>query len=122
MSRILVVDDETGVRVALERILTQCGHEVRLAADGREAVRQNRADPAELIIVDVFMPEQDGLETITAFREDFPDVAIIAISGGYDTSSAMLSIARELGAARILEKPFDYDTLVQSVDELLQVA
>jgi DNA-binding response OmpR family regulator len=122
MARILVVDDETGVRAALERILTHCGHQVLLAAEGREAVRLNRTAPSDLIIVDVFMPDQDGLETITQLRNDFPEVAIIAISGGYDGSGAMLSIARELGAARILEKPFDYETLVRAVDELLQLA
>jgi DNA-binding NtrC family response regulator len=122
MARILVVDDETGVRVALERILSQSGHEIFLAADGKDATRQNHVLPVDLVIIDLFMPDQDGLETITAFRRDFPEVAIIAISGGYDSSGAMLSIARELGASRILEKPFDYETLVRSVDEVLQVA
>jgi len=122
MATILVIDDETGVRVALERILTQSGHEVLSASDGKEALRIHHKRPADLVIVDVFMPDQDGLETITAFRKDFPHVTIIAISGGYDASGAMLSIARELGAARILEKPFDYETLLRSVDEVLQVA
>lgn len=76
----------------------------------------------DVVIVDLFMPDQDGLETITQLHKEFPTLAIIAISGGYAASATMLSVAEELGAARVLEKPFDAELLLATVDEVLQTA
>jgi len=74
-----------------------------------------------LIITDLFMPEHEGLETITELHKNFPHVAILAISGGSVASTAMLAVALQLGAANTLEKPFDKETLLAAVEKTLGV-
>ena len=122
MATILVIDDDANIRETFAQTLKRAGHDVLAAADGREAIRQLAAAPADLVILDLFMPTQDGLETITELRRNFPNVAIIAISGGHPTSSTMLSVALEMGAAKILEKPFKSDLLLLTVQAVLREA
>src|SRR5687767_12134726 len=122
MAKILVIDDDAVIRRTFNQALTKAGHDVRLSDNGREAIRQQRNDPVNVLIVDLFMPEQDGLETITQFHREFPHVTIIAMSGGYAVSGTMLSVAQELGATRVLEKPFDSAVLLQCIEEALQEA
>jgi DNA-binding NarL/FixJ family response regulator len=72
------------------------------------------------VITDLIMPEQEGLETITALRRDYPGLKIIAISGGGRIGpEAYLPAARELGADRVFSKPFDVQELAETVRELL---
>jgi CheY-like chemotaxis protein len=97
MARILVIDDDPDMRALLEQTLKVAGHEVGLAADGGERVEQYRAQPADLVIADLYMPIQEGLKTIIELRRRFPSVAIIAMSGKAE-AEAMLSIAHTLGA------------------------
>ena len=119
MARILIVDDEASIRTVLDHALKSAGYEVSLAENGREASKQQRATPADLAIVDLFMPDEDGLETIMEFHREFPNVRLIAISGN-DLSGAILAMAKEFGADRILEKPFDNGTMLKLVAELLK--
>ena len=81
MARILVIDDEADMRGLLEETLQSAGHEVSLAADGEEGMKRFRARPADLVITDLYMPGQEGLETIMQLRREFPSVAIMAMSG-----------------------------------------
>ena len=118
MARILIIDDDATLRTILGHALKEAGHEVILAADGREGIKQHRAVPADLIITDLFMPEQEGLETIRQLRKEFPEIAIIAMSG-IDPTNTMLTIASKLGAARILQKPFGIERLLKTIDEVL---
>jgi CheY-like chemotaxis protein len=118
MARILVIDDEPDMRAMLELILKSAGHEVILAADGREGVERYRTSPADLVITDIYMPKQDGLETIRELRSCFPEVAIIAMSGSPD-SGTMLSIAQNLAAVEVLRKPFVADELIAAVEKAL---
>jgi DNA-binding response OmpR family regulator len=118
MARILVIDDDPDTRAMLEQILKAAGHEVFLAADGREGVMRHRTSPADLVITDLFMPKQEGLETIREFRIGFPEVAIIAMSG-WTNSGTMLPIAQKLGAVGILQKPFAADELLAAVAKAL---
>jgi DNA-binding response OmpR family regulator len=94
------------------------GHEVVLAADGREGVKKYRAAPVDLIITDLFMPEREGLETIKELRKEFPEVKIIAMSGEH-SAGTMLKIASKLGAAKILQKPFGVEKLLKAIEEVL---
>ncbi|MGD8937064.1 MAG: response regulator [Thiogranum sp.] len=82
MSTILVVDDEEDIRDALQMILERAGYEVNTASNGSEAIKLQNSDPAELVIIDIIMPETDGVNAITKIRETHPGVKIIAISGG----------------------------------------
>jgi DNA-binding NtrC family response regulator len=119
MARILVIDDDGDMRTLLEQTLGAAGHEVMSARDGRDGMRLYRAAPAQLVITDLFMPNQEGLETIIQLRRDFPGLPIIAMSGRTGAST-MLSIARRLGAFAILEKPFETDQLMQAVNGALR--
>jgi len=114
MARILVIDDDADMRVLVEQILKAAGHEVFLAADGREGVMRHRTCPADLVITDLYMPNQDGMETIREFRIRFPEVAIVAMSGAIN-SGDMLSIAQHLAGVGILHKPFLTEELLDAV-------
>ncbi len=120
MVRILVVDDEVKVRAAVRMMLEEAGFEVVEAKDGKEAVKSYRAQPAALILCDLFMPGKDGLETIQELRHEFPAIKIIAISGGgFKGSVDLLPTARNLGAAEVLYKPADQASLLAAVQRLL---
>jgi DNA-binding response OmpR family regulator len=80
----------------------------------------NVRNQADLVITDIFMPNQEGLETIIELRRDFPGVVIIAMSGK-TSASAMLSIARRLGAVDALVKPFKTSELLNLVAKALRV-
>ena len=118
MKRILVIDDDPDTRALLEQMLTSAGYDVLLATDGREGVARYRADPADLVITDLYMPNQEGLETIVQLRKHFPDAKVIAMSGR-TTGTTMLSVAQRLGAVAALEKPFIASDLLAAVQRAL---
>lgn len=118
MARVLVIDDEADMRSFLEETLKAAGYEVALAADGEEGVKQYRASPADLVITDLFMPNQEGLETIRLLRKEFPGVRIIAMSGK-PAAGTLLSIAQYLGAVTVLQKPFAADELLSAIQRAL---
>jgi len=99
-------------------MLVSAGHQVVCAANGRLALEKQRANSADLIITDLFMPELDGVETILALRREFPDIKVIAMSGNVG-GEAMLSVARRLGAVEVLEKPFTLQQLLAAVGKAL---
>jgi DNA-binding response OmpR family regulator len=119
MARILVIDDDADTRAMLEQILKSDGYEVSLAGDGIEGVLRHCDNPADLVITDLIMPFQDGLETIRALRSYFPEVAIIAMSGMPESETMMLSISQEMPAVGILRKPFVVDELIAAVSKSL---
>ena len=116
MARIIVIDDDVQIRVLLKEILQQEGYEVVDAPDGLEGVRLYRENPADLVITDIIMPEKEGLEIIRELRTDFPEVKIMAISGGGRIGpEPYLQIAERLGAKSILTKPIERDELIGAV-------
>jgi len=117
MARILVIDDEEPIRRLLARALVGEGHEVIEAKDGREALQLHLATPAELVITDIIMPEQDGLEVIMALKRKAPGIKIIAMSGGgrFGQTEA-LHMAEPLGAFATLRKPFALGTMLETVN------
>jgi DNA-binding response OmpR family regulator len=118
--RILIIDDDDQIRILLRQVMEWAGHEVFEAADGREGMVQQRKQQADLVITDLIMPEQEGLETITLLKKEYPLVKIIAISGGGRIGpDAYLPAAQELGADRVFSKPFDVRDLATTVRELL---
>ena len=120
MAKILIIEDQAEVRELLNALLSRSGHCVREARDGREGIHSFRTFPADLIITDLIMPRKEGLETIIDLRQEFPDLKIIAISGGgRDSRENYLKTAELCGASRIFHKPFDNDELLAAVDELL---
>jgi CheY-like chemotaxis protein len=96
------------------------GHSVVEAANGRQALEIFRNNAADLVITDLIMPEQEGIETILLLRERNPAVKIVAISGGGRTRNMdFLEIASKAGADMVLPKPFDAKTLLRTVQECL---
>jgi DNA-binding response OmpR family regulator len=118
MARILVIDDEPDTRAMLEQILKRAGYEVVLAKDGREGMECYRRSPADLVITDLYMPNQDGVATIRELRSCFATVAIIAMTGRPGTGT-MLSIAQNATDVGILQKPFLPDELIAAVEKAL---
>jgi CheY-like chemotaxis protein len=120
MPRILVVDDDSAVRVAILRALERKGHEVRLAATGLEGARLWRDAPADLVVLDIHMPEMDGIELLVQLRSLNPTVPILMVSGGSQTHRYdLLQDARLLGATAELKKPFSLSEFYAVVERLL---
>ena len=114
--------DTPASREALCRVRGRDGHSAVEAADGRKGIECLKEQPAELVITDILMPEQEGLETIMMLRRDYPEVRIIAISGGrrlglFDS----LKYARQFGADYALAKPFTPPELLKTVKRALLV-
>ncbi|NQV34746.1 MAG: response regulator [Phycisphaeraceae bacterium] len=123
MKRILVIDDDVQIRQLLKLVLEQAGYEVLDAGDGNEGVRLFRADPTDLVITDIIMPEKEGIEIIRELQNDFPTVKIIAISGGGRMAAEdYLKTARRFGVARTFTKPFECKALLEAIQELLSVS
>lgn len=122
MPSILVVDDEEQIRQLIRETLEQAGFHVTEACDGKEALRQYRLAPADVVVMDILMPDQDGLETTATLRREFPKVKVIAITGGSDMIGILnfLDVAKMLGAHRTLQKPFEMKTLIETIQAELQ--
>ncbi len=119
MARILIIDDEIDLRTLLVRALKAAGHTVTQAGTGREAIPMLRADPPDLVLTDLVMPDQDGLEVIMMIRKELPAIRVIAMSGGSPRASLYLGLARKLGARVMLAKPFTQEQLFSALDEAL---
>ncbi len=121
MAHILIIDDDTKILEMLRQTLEREGHEVVGALDGKEGLRLYRENPTDLIITDLIMPEKEGIETIMELYNDFPDVKIIAISGGGRLDPGQyLSMAKSFGAQYTFAKPVEREKLLKAVRELLE--
>jgi CheY-like chemotaxis protein len=120
MARVLVVDDEISVRLAIKSALERDGHSVVLAECGHAGAEATEAFAFDLAIVDIFMPGLNGIETIRIFRQSAPTLPIIVISGyafrEFDGAAPdFFRMAVELGAACCLRKPFKRSELSRAV-------
>ncbi len=121
MATILVIDDDQQVCALLKQVLEEQGYTVESAVNGIEGIREYRSHPADLIILDILMPEKEGLETILDLRREFPQVKIIAMSGGSERAKLnLLDLARRLGAQYTVNKPFQLQTITDLVKKALQ--
>lgn len=120
MARILIIDDNAELRTVMRRILESQGHRVSEAEDGRRGLLRLADQPVELVITDIIMPEQEGIEVILEIRKHAAGPKILAISGGssFDAES-LLSDAQALGADAVLSKPFTAAALRARVESLL---
>jgi len=104
---ICVVDDEPSILNTLSSILEDEGYQVTLAKTGEEAMKVIQMEPPDVVILDIWMPEQDGLEVLTRVRELFPNMMVIMMSGHGSVETAVK--ATKLGAYDYLEKPLDLE-------------
>lgn len=116
MARVLVIEDNADQRALVRFWLAAHGFEVTEAGNGAEGLAQQRRQPSDVVVTDIFMPDKDGIETINELKSEFPRTGIIAVSGGGSRTGAdFLGVARQLGAEKTLRKPFDLDELLEAV-------
>jgi CheY-like chemotaxis protein len=121
MSSILVVDDERLNRMALRKMLQAGGHDVTEAENGQQALSCLEHHQVDVVVTDIIMPEKNGLETISEIRRKYPNIRIIAVSGGARPyGPGALNAAETLGANGSLAKPFGQKEILDLVDQLLQ--
>jgi CheY-like chemotaxis protein len=121
MARILVVDDETGIITILREMLLKLDYDVLTASGGAEALEKISMGGVAVVVTDIVMPDMDGLDLISKIQSDYPEVKVIAISGGgaQEGAEEYLRDAKDLGAARCLTKPFMLKELAAMVQEVL---
>lgn len=118
--RILIIDDDVDLASSLKELITIDGYQVTIASDGKVGLELQGRYPFDLVITDIVMPENDGLEVIIALRCNYPETKVIAMSGGgYVNSRDYLLMAKELGASMALSKPFEYNILQSEIRRLL---
>tara|TARA_R100000935_G_scaffold22796_1_gene41900 strand:+ start:39980 stop:40339 length:360 start_codon:yes stop_codon:yes gene_type:complete len=116
-----LVDDDVTLLQIISGHLHLEGFETVLAQTAAQAIESLQALTLDLVIVDLFMPDRDGMETIGEIRARWPQLPIVAMSGGWRTISpdTILETAKALGAQEALAKPFDRQTLVAAIRRLL---
>lgn len=120
MARILIVDDDDAVLATMRKTLERAGHTITVASNGEDGLRLFRADPTDLVITDLYMPEKEGIETIQDIRAEYPDAKILAVSGGTISGTEGPLVDAELfGANASLAKPFTPEELQRMVEQLL---
>lgn len=120
MPHILVIDDERDIRESLAILLEDRGYKISLAAHGGEGLEILRREKVDLVITDLIMPVQEGIETIRWIKKEKPDIKVIAMSGGGKVSpGSYLDIAQKLGADRIFDKPLEIEDMFTTIHELL---
>jgi CheY-like chemotaxis protein len=124
MARILIVDDDKAVQIITRLLLEREGHSVSCASDGPNALQVFREATFDLLIIDIFMPGMDGLETMKMVHQYRPRTPIIVISGhavsSRTTAPDFLAMSTKLGAVSSLQKPFKSGALLANVARCLE--
>jgi CheY-like chemotaxis protein len=114
---VLVIEDHDDTREVLDMLLRTEGYDVTLAVDGEDGIAKYRQRPADIVLVDVFMPRKDGIETLRELGRDFPDAVCIAMSADGDPLRRnALDRAREAGARLTLRKPIEPWVLLRTLE------
>jgi CheY-like chemotaxis protein len=121
MARILIADDDEGIRTLLSQMFRAGEHTSHAVADGVEALTACRGRQFDLLFCDLFMPGMEGLETIHRLRREFPQIRVVAMSGGaYRYGGNLPQVAGLMGATAILEKPFKWEDVKRAMEKALQ--
>ncbi len=118
MKKILVIDDEAIVRTSCDRTLRPEGYDVRLATSGQEGIACMEKEAFSLVLLDLKMPDMDGIEVLGIINKTWPDTKVVMITG-YSTVDTAVQALR-LGAYNFIEKPFTPDTLLDAVKEVFE--
>ncbi|HWM79370.1 MAG TPA: response regulator [Methylomirabilota bacterium] len=112
--KILVVDDDPEVRMATRDFLASKGHDVTLAEDGVQALKLLATVKPDVVLLDVAMPEMDGMEALRRIVASYPNLPVIMVTANADIE--ITSKVLQLGAADYVPKPFDLDYLDQAIN------
>ena len=114
MASILIIDDNAPIRTLLRRILEEDRHQISEAHNGQTGLLRYRQAPTDLVITDILMPEQDGMELTLALTQEFLNARVIAITGATGDQN-FLSVAKLFGARRVVQKPFTVEDIRHAV-------
>ena len=118
--KVVVIDDDAQIRRVIELKLRTQGYEVITAASGKEGLNLIKSKQPDVVITDIIMPEKDGIEVITEVLRDFPNVKIIAMSGGGRVGpEEYLNWTKTLGVQHTFIKPFTCNEILEAVNELV---
>jgi two-component system, chemotaxis family, chemotaxis protein CheY len=121
MCKVLVIDDSPSALQMVAMTLGEAGYQVVACTDGKRAVQMLRHETFDLIVTDIYMPDEDGLEVIRKSRRICPGVPIVAMSGVTGKRN-MLLVAQQMGARRTVPKPSSKADLLDAVKEALSAA
>ena len=120
IAKILVVEDDVLVRAVVVDLLEHARHTVLIAEDGQRGLVMFQREQPDLVITDIVMPEQGGIQTLVDIRSVRPDAKVIVMSGdGRIGNTDFLAMARDLGASEIVAKPFDAEDFLHCVARCL---
>jgi CheY-like chemotaxis protein len=121
MPHILIIDDDAAIRDVLFEMMQLEEFDATVAENGLKALKLLEQSPFDCIITDIVMPEKEGLETILYVRKTYPDIPIIAISGGARIKpESYLDIATRFGARYVFSKPFERKKLIAAIKSCLE--
>ena len=115
--RIAIVDDDHGICRALERLLRSCGYEVSAYASAAEFLRSLRVARPVCVLLDLHMPEIDGLRVLETLVEHYKGIAVVVVTA--ETDPDVLARADALGASALISKPVEPDSLLEAVSAAL---
>lgn len=118
-ARILVVDDDVNIRKSLEAILSSEGYRVDLAADGKEAIRKSESATYNVALIDIRLPDMDGVELLTRMKDTVPKMRKIIITGYPSVQNAIEAVNRKADA--YLVKPVDVEKLLITIETHLEL-
>ena len=114
---ILIVDDEASIRKSLEGVLSDEGYSCALASDGADALSQLQSLRPSLVILDIWMPGMDGIETLRRMKAAQPETPVIMMSGHATISTAIK--ATKVGASDFIEKPLELEVVLNAIRRAL---
>ncbi len=117
MAKILVVDDAAFMRMRCSKLLTENGHEVVEAGTGREAVEQYKNTSPDAVLLDITMPDMDGLSALKEIRSHDPDARVAMVTAMGQQSIVMEAL--QAGAKDFVVKPFDAARVLAAIEKLV---
>ena len=116
MKKILIIDDEAIIRMSCERSLQAEGFSTGVASGGREGLEMIEKEKYDVVLLDLKMPDMDGMEVLSNIKSSWPDIHVIMISG-YSTVDTAVQALR-CGAVNFIQKPFSPDTIISAINDI----
>ncbi len=115
MAKVLIIEDEDQLRKTLRQILERNDYEVIEACDGIDGLEKYKQHHPDIVLTDIDLPRQDGIQTLFKLRGEEPKSHIIAMTGVPEFGDQFLEVAQQLGAGKVLPKPFDTKQLLEVI-------